>query len=473
MADEFDVFDVIVIGAGPGGYVCAIRAAQLGFKVACIDKRGTPGGTCLNVGCIPSKALLHASHMFSSMHDAEAMGIHAPSLKLDIGKLMAYKQNGIDGNVDGVRFLLKKNKVAEIIGTARLLSTKQGMTEIEVRAGNDTQIMRAKHVVLATGSQVAHLAGVDIDEENIVSSVGALAFDHVPKQLAIIGAGIIGLELGSVWQRLGAQVTVIEYLDRIAPGLDGEMAKQFQRILAKQGIKFKLGQKVVAAKSLKSSVRVMLESVAAGTPEELRADKVLVAIGRKPYSADLGLEALGITRDKSGCIEVDAHFQTKIAGIYAIGDVIKGAMLAHKAEDEGVALAEHLAGKAAHIDYNIIPSVIYTAPEIAWVGRNEEELKQDGIAYRVGKFPFMANGRAKVNHTTDGFVKILADAKTDMILGAHIIGAQAGDLIGELVMAMAFSASAEDVARTCHAHPTLSEALKEAALAVEGRSLHM
>ncbi|MBE8220152.1 MAG: dihydrolipoyl dehydrogenase, partial [Alphaproteobacteria bacterium] len=355
----------------------------------------------------------------------------------------------------------------------RLLSP----TQIEVtplNCANPPRPLTAKHIVIATGSEIAPLKGVAIDEDNIVSSTGALEFDEVPKHLVIVGAGIIGLELGSVWQRLGAQVSVIEYLDRIAPGLDSDIAKAFQRILAKQGINFRLGQKVVAAKSLKSSVKLEIESVHdSGTKTSLKADKVLVAIGRRAFTDDLGLEAVGITRDTQGRIDVDAHFKTNIDGIYAIGDVIKGAMLAHKAEDEGVALAEHLAGKPTHINYNTIPSVIYTAPEVAWVGASEDELKAQNIPYKVGKFPFTANGRAKVNHTTEGFVKILADATTDMILGAHIIGAGAGDMIGELVLAMEFSAAAEDVARTCHAHPTLSEALKEAALAVDSRALHI
>ncbi len=470
MADDFDM---IVIGAGPGGYVCAIRAAQLGFKVACIDKRGVPGGTCLNVGCIPSKALLHASHLAQTMRGGQSMGISAGAIKVDIGRLQDYKKIGVEANVQGVQYLFKKNNIEEIVGVARLLSP----TQIEVtplNCANPPRPLTAKHIVIATGSEIAPLKGVAIDEDNIVSSTGALEFDEVPKHLVIVGAGIIGLELGSVWQRLGAQVSVIEYLDRIAPGLDSDIAKAFQRILAKQGINFRLGQKVVAAKSLKSSVKLEIESVHdSGTKTSLKADKVLVAIGRRAFTDDLGLEAVGITRDTQGRIDVDAHFKTNIDGIYAIGDVIKGAMLAHKAEDEGVALAEHLAGKPTHINYNTIPSVIYTAPEVAWVGANEDELKAQNIPYKVGKFPFTANGRAKVNHTTEGFVKILADATTDMILGAHIIGAGAGDMIGELVLAMEFSAAAEDVARTCHAHPTLSEALKEAALAVDSRALHI
>jgi dihydrolipoamide dehydrogenase len=466
-----DHFDLIVIGAGPGGYVCAIRAAQLGLKVACIDKRGAPGGTCLNVGCIPSKALLHATEVLDETRQAEHMGIRVGAVKVDIEKMMAFKQDGIDGNTQGVTFLLKKNKVEEIHGAACL--TTPGAMDVALLDGTTRQLT-AKNIVLATGSEVTPLPGIEIDEDRIVSSTGALDFDSVPKHLVIVGAGIIGLELGSVWRRLGAEVTVVEYLDRITPGVDADVAKNFQRALKKQGIKFMLGKKVTGAKALKASAKITLAPASGeGESETLSADRVLVAIGRRAHTDGLGLEAIGVTRDGQGRIETDAHFQTNIAGVYAIGDVIAGPMLAHKAEEEGVAVAEHLAGKPSHVNYNVIPGVIYTHPEVAWVGQSEEDLKQQGTAYKVGKFPFMANGRAKVNGTTEGFVKILADAETDRVLGVHILGAHAGNLIAEAAIAMEFSASAEDVARTCHAHPTLTEAVKEAALAIDGRALHM
>ena len=470
MSDENN-FDLVVIGAGPGGYVCAIRAAQLGLKVACIDKRGAPGGTCLNVGCIPSKALLHASEVYAEAAHAAEMGIQFGSVKLDLEKMMAYKSNGVNGNTDGVRFLFKKNKVEEIEGAAKIIAP--GQIEVALLAGG-TRGLSAKNIVIATGSEVTPLPGIEVDEARIVSSTGALSLKKVPKHLAIIGAGIIGLELGSVWKRLGAEVTVIEFLDRITPGMDADMAKNFQRVLKKQGIKFMLGKKVTAAKALKSSVKLTLAPASGGGDEEtLSADHALVAIGRRPHTQGLGLEAIGVALDGVGRVETDAHFKTNIDGVYAIGDVIAGPMLAHKAEDEGVALAEHLAGKPSHVNYDVIPSVVYTAPEVAWVGRSEEELKEAGIDFKVGKFPFTANGRAKVNGTTDGFVKILADAASDKVLGVHILGAQAGDMIAEAAVAMEFSASAEDIARTCHAHPTLTEAVKEAALAVDNRALHM
>ena len=464
-------FDLVVIGAGPAGYVCAIRAAQLGLRVACIDKRGAPGGTCLNVGCIPSKALLHASEVYAEAAHADEMGIQFGSVKLNLEKMMAYKTNGVNGNTDGVRFLFKKNKVAEIEGAATV--TAPGQVEVALLAGG-TRILTAKNIVIATGSEVTPLPGIEVDETRIVSSTGALSLPKVPKHLAIIGAGIIGLELGSVWKRLGAEVTVIEFLDRITPGMDADMAKNFQRVLKKQGIKFMLGKKVTAAKALKNSVKLTLAPASGeGDEETLSADHALVAIGRRPHTDGLGLAAIGVALDAMGRVETDAHFKTNIDGVYAIGDVIAGPMLAHKAEDEGVALAEHLAGKPAHVNYDVIPSVVYTAPEVALVGRSEEDLKEAGIDYKVGKFPFTANGRAKVNGTTDGFVKILADAESDKVLGVHILGAQAGDMIAEAAVAMEFSASAEDIARTCHAHPTLTEAVKEAALAVDNRALHM
>jgi dihydrolipoamide dehydrogenase len=399
------------------------------------------------------------------------MGIRVGAVKVDIEKMMAFKQDGIDGNTQGVTFLLKKNKVEEIHGAACL--TTPGAMDVALLDGTTRQLT-AKNIVLATGSEVTPLPGIEIDEDRIVSSTGALDFDSVPKHLVIVGAGIIGLELGSVWRRLGAEVTVVEYLDRITPGVDADVAKNFQRALKKQGIKFMLGKKVTGAKALKASAKITLAPASGeGESETLSADRVLVAIGRRAHTDGLGLEAIGVTRDGQGRIETDAHFQTNIAGVYAIGDVIAGPMLAHKAEEEGVAVAEHLAGKPSHVNYNVIPGVIYTHPEVAWVGQSEEDLKQQGTAYKVGKFPFMANGRAKVNGTTEGFVKILADAETDRVLGVHILGAHAGNLIAEAAIAMEFSASAEDVARTCHAHPTLTEAVKEAALAIDGRALHM
>ncbi len=464
-------FDVVVVGTGPGGYVCALRAAQLGLKTACIDKRGAPGGTCLNVGCIPSKALLHASHMLEEAKHAKTMGINVGEVKVDLKKMLAYKQAGIDGNVQGVQFLLKKNGVEEIQGTAKL--TAANALDVTLLAGGSRRLV-AKNIVIATGSEVTPLPGVAIDEDRIVSSTGALEFSSVPKHLLIVGAGIIGLELGSVWRRLGAQVTVVEFLDRITPGVDAEVAKNFQRVLKKQGFAFKLGRKVTGIKALKNAVKVTTAAAqGTGKEEVIDADYALIAVGRRPYTEGLGLNALGVMCDEAGRIKTDAHFKTNIDGIYAIGDVITGPMLAHKAEDEGVALAEHLAGKVSHVNYNVIPGVIYTAPEVAWVGRTEEELKQAGVDFRVGKFPFMANGRAKVNGTTEGFVKILADAASDRVLGVHILGANAGDMIAEAAVAMEFSASAEDIARTCHAHPTLTEAVKEAALAVDKRALHM
>ncbi|MBM6593542.1 dihydrolipoyl dehydrogenase [Microvirga pudoricolor] len=464
-------YDLIVIGTGPGGYVCAIRAAQLGLKTAVVEKRKTHGGTCLNVGCIPSKALLHASHSFEDAADHfAAMGITVSAPTLDLAKMHAFKQEGIDGNTKGVEFLLKKNKIDAFIGTARIAAA--GQVEVTGEDGSN-QVLATKNIVIATGSDVTRLPGVEIDEKVVVSSTGALDLPAVPKHLVVIGAGVIGLELGSVWRRLGSQVTVVEYLDRILPGMDGEVAKNFQRILGKQGFQFKLGSKVTGVANNGNGATVTVEPAAGGTPETIEADAVLVAIGRVPYTTGLGLESIGVQLDNRGRILTDAHFSTNVTGIYAIGDVIAGPMLAHKAEDEGVAVAEILAGKAGHVNYDVIPSVVYTFPEVASVGKSEEELKAAGIAYNVGKFPFTANGRAKVNHTTDGFVKILADASTDKVLGAHIIGAEAGNLIHEVAVAMEFGASSEDIARTCHAHPTLAEAVKEAAMAVEKRAIHM
>lgn len=477
-----DNFDLVVIGSGPGGYVCAIRAAQLGMKVACVDKRGVHGGTCLNVGCIPSKALLHASQTYEQASHAAAMGVQLGKPKIDVAGMMDYKDAGVASNTQGIDFLFKKNKIDAMRGAAEIISADK--VKITLTDGG-TRELQAKNIVIATGSEVAPLAGVEIDEKLVVSSTGALAFTAVPKTLIIVGAGVIGLELGSVWARLGADVTVVEFLDRITPGVDAETAKQFQRLLKKQGFKFLLGKKVTKVETLKASAKVTIASVQNGgahndggsggevETETLAAERVLVAIGRRPHTDGLGLEKVGVKLDARGRVETDGQFRTSVAGIYAIGDVIAGPMLAHKAEDEGVAVAESLAGHSGHVNYDVIPGVIYTSPEVAWVGKTEEELKQAGIDYKAGKFPFMANGRAKVNGTTDGFVKILADAATDRVLGVHIIGADAGNMIGEAAVAMEFGASAEDIARTCHAHPTLTEAIKEAALAVDGRAIHM
>lgn len=464
-------YDLIVIGTGPGGYVCAIRAAQLGMKVAVVEKEKTFGGTCLNVGCMPSKALLHASELFDEAGHAFAkMGIVVPAPKLDLPAMMKFKQEGIDGNVNGVAFLMKKNKIDTHMGIGRIAAP--GKVEVK-SADGATQIHEAKNIVIATGSAVAQLKGIAIDEKRVVSSTGALSLDKVPGKLLIVGAGIIGLELGSVWRRLGAEVMVVEFLDRILPGLDGEVAKQFQRILEKQGFTFKLGSKVTGVDASGKTLKAQVEPAAGGKAEALEADVVLVSIGRVPYTEGLGLKEAGVALDNRGRIETDAHFATSVKGIYAIGDVIKGPMLAHKAEDEGVAVAEILAGQAGHVNYDVIPGVVYTSPEVAGVGKTEEELKEAGIAYNVGKFPFTANGRAKVNKQTDGFVKVLADAKTDRVLGVHMIGVEVGELIQEASVLMEFGGSAEDLARTCHAHPTRSEAVKEAALGVAKRSIHM
>jgi len=464
-------YDLVVIGTGPGGYVCAIRAAQLGLKVAVVEKRATHGGTCLNVGCIPSKALLHASELFEEAgHGLAAMGIGVPAPTLDLAKMMKFKDEGVDGNVKGVEFLLKKNKIDAVHGTARIAAA--GKVEVKTADGK-TQTLDTKAIVIATGSDVAPLKGVAIDEQRIVSSTGALALSKVPGKLLVVGAGVIGLELGSVWRRLGAEVTFVEFMDRIMPGMDSEVCRQSQRIFEKQGLKFKLGAKVTGVDASGKVLKVMVEPAKGGAAETLEADVVLVAIGRVPYTEGLGLKEAGVALDERGRVAVDHHYATSVPGIYAIGDVIKGPMLAHKAEDEGVAVAEILAGRAGHVNYDAIPNVVYTFPEIASVGKTEDELKQAGTAYKAGKFPFTANGRAKVNRTTDGFVKILADAKTDRMLGAHIVGPDAGTMIAELAVAMEFAASAEDIARTCHAHPTLSEAVKEAALAVDKRAIHM
>jgi dihydrolipoamide dehydrogenase len=462
-------YDLVVIGTGPGGYVCAIRAAQLGMKVAVVEKRATHGGTCLNVGCIPSKALLHASELYAEAADGfAAMGIKVKPT-LDLPAMLAFKDQGVRGNVDGVEFLLKKNKIDAVQGTARIVAP--GKIEVTSDKGKK-QTLETKAIALATGSDAAGVPGIAIDEKRIVSSTGALSLPEVPKRLVVIGAGYIGLELGSVWSRLGSEVTVVEMLDRVAPGLDAEVAKQLQRVLAKQGLAFKLGAKVVGIDSKGKTLKLTLEPAKGGKTETLECDVVLVAVGRTPNTQGLGLGDVGVRCDNRGRIIVDDKFSTSVPNIYAIGDVIKGPMLAHKAEEEGLALAELLAGQAGHVNYDVIPSVIYTAPEVASVGRSEEELKEAGIAYRVGKFPFTANGRAKVNRTTEGFVKVLADADTDRVLGVHIIGADAGTMIAEAAVLIEFGGSAEDLARICHAHPTLNEAIKEAALAVDKRPIH-
>ena len=463
-------YDLIVIGTGPGGYVCAIRAAQLGMKVAVVEKRATHGGTCLNVGCIPSKALLHASEAYAEAgHGFAAMGIKVKP-ELDLATMLAFKDQGVKGNVDGVEFLLNKNKLDAVQGTGRIAAP--GKVEVTGTDGKK-QTLETKAIAIATGSEVASVPGIVIDEKRILSSTGALSLPSVPKRLVVIGAGYIGLELGSVWSRLGSAVTVVEMLDRVAPGLDGEVAKQLQRVLAKQGLAFKLSTKVMNVDAKDKSLTLTLEPAKGGKSETLECDAVLVAVGRVPNTQGLGLPELGVRCDNRGRIAVGATFATSVPGIYAIGDVIKGPMLAHKAEEEGVALAEILAGQAGHVNYDAIPSVIYTAPEVASVGKTEEELKEAGIAYRTGKFPFTANGRAKVNRTTEGFVKILAEEATDRVLGVHIIGADAGTMIAEAVVLMEFGGSAEDLARICHAHPTLNEAIKEAALAVDKRAIHM
>ena len=463
-------YDLVIIGTGPGGYVCAIRAAQLGMRVAVVEKRATHGGTCLNVGCIPSKALLHASEAYAeAAHDFDAMGIKVTP-ELDLPRMLAFKNEGVKGNVDGVEFLLKKNKVDAFHGTGRITAPHA----VEVTGDSRyPQTLETKAIVIATGSSVAHVPGIDIDEKRIVSSTGALELPAVPKRMVVIGGGYIGLELGSVWARLGAEVTVVEMLHTITPGLDGELAKHLQHILQKQGLTFKLGAKVVKVDSDGGNVTLTIEPVDGGETETLECDVVLVAVGRVPNTEGLGLADVGVETHARGRVVVDHKYQTNVPGIYAIGDVIAGPMLAHKAQDEGIAVAEDLAGQAGHVNYDVIPSVVYTAPEVASVGKTEEQLKEAGIAYKVGKFPFTANARAKINHTTEGFVKVLADEKTDRVLGVHIIGPDAGTMIAEAAVLMEFGGSAEDLARTCHAHPTLNETVKEAALAVDKRAIHM
>ena len=464
-------YDLIVIGSGPGGYVCAIRAAQLGMKVAVVEKENTFGGTCLNIGCIPSKALLHASELYEEAGNyLDKMGIKVGDRKLDLPAMMKFKDAGVEGNVKGVAFLFKKNKVDTFHGTGRIAAP--GRVEVKAADGK-TETIEGKAIVIGTGSDVARLPGVDIDEQRIVSSTGALVLDKVPERLLVIGAGVIGLELGSVWRRLGSEVIVVELLDRILPGMDSEVCRQVQRIFERQGIRFKLSSKVASIETGEKKLKVIIEPAAGGTAESIEANVVLVSIGRVPFTEGLGLEAAGVKIDNKRRIIVDPHFATNVPGIYAIGDVIAGPMLAHKAMDEGVTVAEILGGEAGHMNYDVIPNVVYTYPEIASVGKSEEELKDAGTAYNVGKFPFTANGRAKTNLQTDGFVKILADAKTDRVLGVHIVGADAGNMIAEAAVAMEFGAASEDIARTCHPHPTFTEAVKEAALAVEKRAIHM
>ncbi len=460
-----ETYDVIIIGGGPGGYNAAIRAGQLGLKAAVIEKRTTLGGTCLNVGCMPSKALLHASELYAAAAGSEfaALGIDV-SPKLNLPQMMKQKDESVTALTKGIEFLFKKNTVDWIKGAGRLAGL--GKVAVTAEDGVVTELA-AKNIVIATGSEPSGLPGVTVDQQRIVDSTGALTLPEVPGHLAIIGAGIIGLELGSVWRRLGAQVTVLEYLDRITPGMDAELAKTFQRALTKQGFKFKLGAKVTGAKAAKTGVSLSYEPVAGGAAETLEADYVLLAIGRRPFTDDLGLDSVGITPNARGFIETD-HWKTSAPGVWAIGDVTLGPMLAHKAEEEAVACIETIAGKAGHVSYGIIPGVIYTSPEVAWVGKSEEDLKTEGRAYKVGKFPFSANSRAKINHETEGFAKILADAVTDEVLGAHLIGPQVSEMIGEYCLAMEFRAASEDVARTCHPHPTRSEALRQAAMGVEG-----
>ena len=462
-------FDLLVIGGGPGGYVCAIRGAQLGLKTACVESRGTLGGTCLNVGCIPSKSLLNLSDLFhKAKKNFNNLGIETGDVKLNLEKIMMNKNKSVQVLTKGVEFLFKKNKVTYIKGKAVIFSKNS----VVVYNDGKKSSYNSKNIVIATGSSPTSLPGLNIDEKDIISSTGAISLKKVPKKLTIIGGGYIGLEMGSVWSRLGSEVTVVEYLDHITPGMDREISKEFQKILSKQGIKFKLESKVLSVKKIQTGLQVDYEDNKTGNKEKILCDKVLVSVGRKPYTEGLNLSKIGIKKDKKGSIEVNKKLQTSVPNIDAIGDVINGPMLAHKAEEEGIAVAETLAGQAGHVNYDVIPGVIYTSPEVASVGKTEEQLKEKKISYKVGKFPFLANSRAKVNNESDGFVKILADSSTDKILGVHIIGPHCGDMIAEMALAMEFGASAEDVARTCHAHPTHTEAIKEAALAVDKRPIH-
>ncbi|MGB3625296.1 MAG: dihydrolipoyl dehydrogenase [Henriciella sp.] len=460
-----DTYDVVIIGGGPGGYNCAIRAGQLGLKTAIIEKRGKLGGTCLNVGCIPSKALLHASELFAAAkNDFAGLGIKTGKVELDLKAMMGQKNEAVDGLTQGVEFLMKKNKVDYIKGFGKI--TGPGKVDV------DGKTLNTKNIVIATGSEPSTLPNIEIDEERVVTNTGAIALKEVPKKLILIGAGVIGLELGSVWSRLGSEVTVVEYLDRIMPGADNEVAKEAQRVFKKQGLDFRLGMRVTGVEKMKTKLKLFMEPAKGGDEEVLEADAVIVAVGRRPYTEGLGLEKVGGKTDKRGVIEVTDHF--KVAdGVWAVGDCIPGPMLAHQAEDDGAAVAELIAGKAGHVDYNLVPSVVYTNPEIAWVGKTEEQLKEEGVEYKKGKFPFQANSRARTNHETTGFVKVLADAKTDRILGAHMMGVGVGEMIHEICVAMEFGAASEDVARTCHAHPTMSEAVRQAAMGVEGWTMQM
>ena len=463
-------YDLIVIGAGPGGYECAIRASQLGMKVGCVEKRDALGGTCLNVGCIPSKALLHASEVYDELSHLDPMGISVSNVTLDLPKMMGFKQEAIDGNTKGIEFLFKKNKIDWLKGAGKILGTGK----VEVTAGDGTvTVYEAKNIVIATGSDVAQLPGITVDEETIVSSTGALDLKAVPERLLVIGAGVIGLELGSVWKRLGSKVTVVEYLDHVLPGMDGEVSKTFGRILKKQKFDLKLGHKVMGVEKTATGLAVSIEPAAGGDVQVIEADVVLVSIGRVAYTDGLGCKEVGIETDARGRVVIDDQFATSLAGVYAIGDVVVGPMLAHKAMEEGSVLAEKLDGQLPHINHNAIPGVVYTHPEVASVGKTVEQLKAEGIEVNIGKFPFTANGRAKANRTTEGFVKIIADKHTDAVLGVHIIGAGAGEMIHEAVSVIEFGGSSEDIARTCHAHPTMSEAIKEAAMDVTGSPIHM
>jgi len=465
-----DTFDLVVIGGGPGGYVCAIRAAQLGLKTACVESRGALGGTCLNVGCIPSKSLLNLSENYhKAKKNFSNQGIEISDIKLNINKMMSNKEKSVQVLTKGVEFLFKKNKITYFKGKGVIFSENN---IVVYENNNKKNNIKTKNIVIATGSAPTSIPGIEIDEKNVVSSTGALSFSEVPKDLVIIGGGYIGLEMGSVWSRLGSKVTVVEYLDFITPGMDKEVSSEFQKILTKQGIQFKLNNKVTAVTNVENKVIVDYTNNTTAAKERKKCDKVLVSVGRKPYTEGLNLSKIGIKKDKKGRIEVNEKLQTSLRNIYAIGDVIKGPMLAHKAEEEGIAVAEIIAGQSGHVNYDVIPGVIYTSPEVASVGKTEEQLKNENKSYKVGKFPFLANSRAKVNNETEGFVKMLADSKTDKILGVHIIGPHCGDMIAEMALAMEFGASAEDIARTCHAHPTHTEAIKEAALAVDKRPIH-
>ena len=468
MADT--TFDLVVIGGGPGGYVAAIKAAQKGLSVACVEKRDTLGGTCLNVGCIPSKALLQSSHHFEAAeHEFALHGVKTGKVTLDLTTMMGRKDGIVDGLTKGIAFLFKKNKIEHVIGTATITAAD----EVTVKQGRKKQVLKTENILIATGSDVAPLPGVAIDEKRIVSSTGALSLPKVPKHLVVVGAGVIGLELGSVWRRLGAQVTVIEFMDTVLPGMDVDLRKQAKRSFAKQGMTFKLSAKVTSAKTTKTGVTLSVEPRDGGDAETIKADTVLVAIGRRPYTEGLGLEGVGVETDERGFIKVDTDFQTNVPGVFAIGDVIGGMMLAHKAEEEGVAVVEIIAGESGHVNYGAIPGVVYTRPEVAAVGKTQDALDREGVAYKVGKFPFSANSRALANGEAEGFVKVLSDAATDAVLGVHIIGPNAGEVLQEAVAVMEFGGSAEDIARTCHAHPGVSEALKEAAMAAFDKAIHV